>query len=119
MDIEGRQVLWQRMMDCEVEDPVGFLRGWFFDQPLENIAKYDVRDFVAWSMFEGRHQEHLTDAELRQLELFVEEVELRIGLQLYGEQTDEDDAELDRDPVDVLHKNGKSDIFQKVPKKRE
>lgn len=97
MELHDRSMLWERMMDCEAADPVSFLRGWFFDQPLENISKYDVRDFIAWSMFEGRHQEHLTVAELRQLERFVEEIEHRFSLFLYGERKENDNNQLDDD----------------------
>jgi hypothetical protein len=84
MDLEDRRLLWQRMMDSAKDDPVTFITGWFFDQPISSISQYDIRDFTAWSMFEGRHQEHLTVAELEQLEDFVDEVELRISLHLYG-----------------------------------
>ena len=79
-----RRQLWQRMVEAEADDPVSFITGWFFDQPLESISKYDLRDFVVWSMFEGRNQEHLTGEELDQLEDFVDEIEWRISLQLYG-----------------------------------
>lgn len=84
MDLEDRRLLWQRMMDSAEDDPVTFITGWFFDQPISSISQYDIRDFTAWSMFEGRHQEHLTVAELEQLEDFVDEVELRSSLHLYG-----------------------------------
>lgn len=84
MESEERRVLWKRMMDAESDDPVSFISGWFFDQTHENISRYDVRDFVAWSMFEGRNQEHLTGEELSQLEDFVEELENRIGIQIFG-----------------------------------
>jgi hypothetical protein len=84
MDLEDRRLLWQRMMDSAKDDPVTFITGWFFDQPISSISQYDIRDFTAWSMFEGRHQEHLTVAELEQLEDFVDEVELRNSLHLYG-----------------------------------
>jgi hypothetical protein len=97
MELLDRSVLWDRMMECEAADPISFLRGWFFDQPIENISKYDVRDFIAWSLFEGRHQEHLTDAELRQLERFVDEVELRISLSMYGELQDKSNSVDDND----------------------
>ena len=75
----------------EEANPVTWLSGWFFDEPIDNISKYDVRDFVAWSMFEGRHQEHLTSSEQEQLEDFVTEAELRISLFLYGKADDDDD----------------------------
>jgi hypothetical protein len=123
MELLERSVLWDRMMECEAADPVSFLRGWFFDQPLENISKYDVRDFIAWSMFEGRHQEHLTEAELRQLERFVEEVEHRFSLCIYGEEVDDDDDQLDSFDVDDASGNLRADsidsikIFSRKPKK--
>jgi pimeloyl-ACP methyl ester carboxylesterase len=83
---DERQRLWDRMALCEADDPVGFISGWFFDQPLENISKHDMRDFMAWSMFEGRRLEHLTGEETNQLEEFVDEIEWRISLHLYGPQ---------------------------------
>lgn len=85
MDLEDRRVLWQRMMDSAKKDPVTFITGWFFDQPITSISQYDIRDFLAWCMFEGRHQEHLTAAEVYQLEDFVGEVEWRISLLMHGE----------------------------------
>lgn len=115
MDLHDRQVLWNRMMECEDADPVTFLQGWFFNESLENIGRYDIRDFVAWSMFEGRHQEHLTVAELRQLEEFVEEAEHRVSLHLYGEAVDEDLADEDALLLDIAA----TGIFAKKPKKCE
>ena len=67
-----------------------FLSGWFFDVPVDTISRYDVRDFLAWSMFEGRHQEHLTIWEVKQLESFCYELEYFISLELYGEDTTDD-----------------------------
>jgi hypothetical protein len=93
MELEDRRLLWQRMMDSAKDDPVAFITGWFFDQPISSISQYDIRDFTAWSMFEGRNQEHLTVAELEQLEDFVDEVELRISLHLYGPVSPHDDNE--------------------------
>jgi hypothetical protein len=121
MELLERSVLWDRMMECEAADPISFLRGWFFDQPLENISKYDVRDFIAWSMFEGRHQEHLTEAELRQLEKFVEEVEYRFSLCIYGDFIDEQDDCLDIDDLSDTFRDYSLDqakIFSRKPKKR-
>lgn len=68
-----RQLLWKRMAEAEANDPIQFISGWFFDQPLEGISKYDVRDFIAWSMFDGRNLEHLTLEELEQLDDFSHE----------------------------------------------
>jgi hypothetical protein len=42
---------------------------------------------VAWSMFEGRNQEHLTADELRQLHDFVDELEWKISEHLYRSDT--------------------------------
>jgi len=83
-ELNERRELWERIMKCEMEDPVVFLTGWFFDEKLENITKYDLLDFVAWSMFEGRNQEHLTHDELEQLKGFVDEIEWRISIHMYG-----------------------------------
>jgi hypothetical protein len=122
MELSDRLVLWDRMMECEATDPVAFLRGWFFDQRLEKISKYDVRDFIAWSMFEGRHQEHLTVAELQQLEIFVEELEHRFSLFLYGERFDvDDDLAAHDDTCDIItdELNEAQGIFAKHLKKRK
>lgn len=107
MEIHQRQILWQRMVECESDDPAGWLRGWFFDiETIEVISKYDIRDFLTWCMFEGRHQEHLTTSELNQLEGFVDDLEYRISLQLYG-SADEDDGE-----VVEIHDDGLDDSLE-------
>ena len=84
-------------------DPVSFLSGWFFDTDLAEISNYDIRDFIAWSMFEGRHQEHLTSAELDQLEAFLAESEYRLSLHLYGEKLDGDDYDDDANDEQKTH----------------
>ena len=85
-----RDKLMNQIMDHIVDDdPVSFIRGWFFDVPLEDITRYDVLDFFAWCMFEGRNQEHLTEEEVGQLNWFVREVECRIGVFLYGAKEEE------------------------------
>jgi hypothetical protein len=100
MELEDRRLLYQRMMDCAKDDPASHITGWFFDEPIASISQYDIRDFTAWSMFEGRNQEHLTSAELEQLEDFVDEVELRISLQMYGPV---------KPPAQDENENGKGD----------
>ena len=42
---------------------------------LEQISHYDIMDFLTWSMFEGRSQEHLTVEETAQLDTFLIDVE--------------------------------------------
>ena len=91
MDPDDRKVLWDRIMDTEKEDPVKFITGWFFDQRIEDISRYDVCDFICWSMFDSRNQEHLTTEELHDLEGFLEDLEYRISLQLHG-VLDQDDS---------------------------
>jgi hypothetical protein len=93
LTLSERRSLWKSMMEAEAEDPVGFITGWFFDEPIESISKYDVRDFFVWSMFESRNQEHLTLQELDQREDFVDEIEWRISLQLFGAGDDEEPEE--------------------------
>jgi hypothetical protein len=87
-DPEDRKEVWERMVDAEKDDPISFITGWFFDQPIESISRYDVCDFICWAMFDGRNQEHLTSLELHELECFVEDVEYQISLQLYGLRDD-------------------------------
>ena len=66
MDLSERQSLWRRMQEVEDGHVCEFLSGWFFDHDCQDISAYDVRDFVCWSMFECRHQEHLSEGELLQ-----------------------------------------------------
>jgi hypothetical protein len=92
MSIQERDVLWSRMMSTmNAQTSEGatiniseFISGWFFDAPLEAISRYDVLDFLCWSLFEGRNQEHLTGYELEQLEGFLEKLEERLSYHLYG-----------------------------------
>jgi len=88
-----RSSLWRQMMHqlddmgkdgSNGYDPTYFIRGWFFGEELERITRYDMLDFCAWCMFEGRNQEHLTDEEVGQLKGFVEEFEWRLSFHLYG-----------------------------------
>lgn len=79
-----RAILWERMMDVEKNDPAAMISGWFFDQDILKISSYDIREFITWSMFEGRNQEHLTTQELEQLESFVKDLEDRISIHWYG-----------------------------------
>jgi hypothetical protein len=100
LDPDDRKILWDRMMEIEQDDPVAFISGWFFDQPLDQISRYDLCDFLCWSMFDGRSQEHLTTQELHELECFLEDFEYRISLKLFGarEESDED-AGIDKENI--------------------
>ena len=83
LDPEERKALWERIMANE-SDP-SWIEEWFLDRPaIGSISLYDIYDFVCWSLFDGRNQEHLTTHELNDLEGFVEDLEYRISLQLYG-----------------------------------
>jgi len=93
-DQHERQTLWNYVMEVVQEDPISFLTGWFFDEKIENISKYDYRDFVTWSMFEGRNQEHLTQEEISQLNSFVDEMEWRISIYLYGIKTSTNSSDM-------------------------
>mmetsp|Transcript_19693 Transcript_19693/g.29219 ORF Transcript_19693/g.29219 Transcript_19693/m.29219 type:complete len:793 (+) Transcript_19693:2-2380(+) len=89
MDRGQRAELWSNMM--EMESPIDLVSGWFFDMPIEDISRYDIRDWICWSMFEGRNLEHLTSQELNQLEAFVESLEKKISYELYGEVVEEEE----------------------------
>ena len=91
LDPEERRVLWERIMAVESEP--SWLEEWFLDRPsIESISLYDVYDFICWAMFDGRNQEHLTADELNDLEGFVEDLEYRISLQLYGVAEEEESS---------------------------
>ena len=93
LDTEERKSLWERIMAVE-SDP-SWLEEWFLDKPsIESIALYDIYDFVCWAMFDGRNQEHLTTDELNDLEGFVDDLEYRISLQLYGVSEENDNRDL-------------------------
>lgn len=103
LSLEERRSLWRDMSKATPQGTVRrLISGWFFRKPnVEDISVYDIRDFLAWSMFEGRHQEHLTDAELEQLEEFIEEWEYRISLEIYGARED-DGGDIDLDSTDAI-----------------
>jgi hypothetical protein len=125
MDLKDRGLLWSRMMGTTSAETnlVDFISGWFFDSALENISRYDVRDFLCWSMFEGRNQEHLTGDELRQLEGFLEDLEVRLSYHLFGEATEEEESALEEDEPDKengdLNRNSVSKrLFDKTGERR-
>ena len=91
MDHEERKFLWDHMMEMDT-DP-SWITGWFLDHPsIESISRYDIFDFLCWAMFDGRNQEHLTAQELQDLEGFVEDLEYRISIHLYGVTEDVPEA---------------------------
>ncbi|CAJ1934807.1 unnamed protein product [Cylindrotheca closterium] len=94
-DPEDRKILWDRIIELEKDDLGAFISGWFFDESIENISRYDVCDFLCWCMFDGRNQEHLTSLEYHELESLVEDIEYRISIQLYGAQTEVENKEVD------------------------
>lgn len=86
LELHEREKLWQNMMECiMVDDPIAYITGWFFDQDIETLSRYDILDFTTWAMFEGRNQEHLTGEEVNQLKLFVKDLEWVCSIFLYGE----------------------------------
>ena len=114
LDPYDRKLLWDRMMEIEQNDPIAFISGWFFDQSIEHISRYDVCDFICWAMFDGRNQEHLTTLELHELECFLEDFEYRISLKLYGAREEENhnrknqsenDNKSDQGPLSPMRKS--------------
>lgn len=105
--LDERRKLMDQMLDqmasmrhinpggCNDGDAISFIRGWFFDEELENITRYDVLDICTWSMFEGRNQEHLTEEEVGQLNWFVGKLECVIAVSLYGEKEEEEEEDND------------------------
>jgi hypothetical protein len=77
----------------EMDTDPSWITGWFLDHPtIESISRYDIFDFLCWAMFDGRNQEHLTTQELQDLEGFVEDLEYRISIHLYGVMEDVTEA---------------------------
>lgn len=83
-ELHERKELVERILDAVKHDPVSFITGWFFDVPIESISRYDMLDFLSWCLFEGRSQEHLTEAEVWQVYSFLAEIEYAISVHLYG-----------------------------------
>jgi len=92
MEKHERTALWLKMMNQAEEDDgylPSFITGWFFDMDgLEDLTVYDVMDWITWSMFEGRNQEHLTDEEKVYVKEFVLDLEWRLSFHFYGEIKD-------------------------------
>ena len=104
LEIRERAELWELMMADETET-IAFIEGWFFGEKLDKLTRYDVMDFLAWSMFEGRNLEHLTSEESGQLEGFVGDLEYWISVEMYGVEGSGDNKET-REKCDT---EGKSD----------
>ena len=111
LDPDDRRILWDRMIDSEKHDPVSWITGWFFDENIDNITRYDIFDFVCWSMFDGRNQEHLTLEEERELEDFIDELEMIVSLHLYGTK---DEAENEEEIFPSQPKNRNEEVDQEL-----
>ena len=115
-----RAELWRLMVDDETEC-VDFIQGWFCGEKITDLTRYDVSDFLTWSMFEGRNLEHLTHEEQAQLRGFVDDLEYRISIELYGvdvegsltvgdnDECDDDDDD-DWVPLQPLSPNRRSQL---------
>jgi hypothetical protein len=88
LEIGERAELWELMMGSEDGECSRFITGWFFGEKLENLTRYDIMDFLTWSLFEGRNIEHLTQEETNQLRGFIADLEYKISIELYGVQED-------------------------------
>lgn len=100
LEIGERAELWQLMMESEEGECSKWVSGWFFGASLETLTKYDVMDFVTWSLFEGRNIEHLTQEEMTQLKRFVADLEYNISIELHGIEYDGGDDEVDANKVE-------------------
>lgn len=93
LDPDERKALWEHIVAAESEP--SWLEEWFLDRPsIESIRLYDIYDFICWALFDGRNQEHLTTDELNDLEGYVDDLEYRISLQLYGISEEEDNPDI-------------------------
>lgn len=93
LETRERSELWDLMMDSmDLEDKEcsKFISGWFFGESLEKLTRYDIMDYLTWSLFEGRSMEHLTQEEMQQLRGFVTDLEYRVSMELYGVEEEDD-----------------------------
>lgn len=121
MKEEDRQVLWNRICETEKSNPTEFIRGWFFEQPIDKITKNDVRNFIAWCMFEGRNQEHLTSDEFKQSENFIfhlEEIITQYFVRLEREKERNDDGSNVTDETILKNNNTQNENNEKEKVKR-
>ncbi len=113
LEIGERSELWNYMMDAE-DDCVSFISGWFFGESLDKLTRYDVMDFMTWSLFEGRNMEHLTMEEMGQLEGFVGDLEYKISVEFYGvkqEEVEDDDGGEERKEGEAKDDKEERDFF--------
>ncbi|EED86688.1 predicted protein [Thalassiosira pseudonana CCMP1335] len=113
LEIGERSELWNYMMDAE-DDCVSFISGWFFGESLDKLTRYDVMDFMTWSLFEGRNMEHLTMEEMGQLERFVGDLEYKISVEFYGvkqEEVEDDDGGEERKEGEAKDDKEERDFF--------
>lgn len=100
----------RRFYFCSEDECGEFISGWFFGESLHNLTRYDIMDYLAWSMFEGRNIEHLTHEEVLQLRGFLSDLEYKISIELHGVEDDAncllcpilDDGDVNDDSVDEL-----------------
>lgn len=111
LETRERAELWELIMDSE-EECSEFISGWFFGEKLENLTRYDVMDFLTWSLFEGRNMEHLTHEEMNQLRGFVTDLEYKISIELYGREEGivEEDEQKIVNGDDANDEEGKEDF---------
>ena len=120
LEARERAELWEFMMDSE-EECVEFITGWFSGIKLEMLTKYDIMDFMSWSLFEGRNIEHLTHEELHQLRGFVSDLEYKISIELYGARKEGEESqgkndtaagkeEMEVDEIKTHREDGKTSI---------
>jgi len=112
LDSEERKLLWDRMMAADSD--ITWVTGWFLDNPdsIEDISRYEIFDFICWALFDGRNQEHLTTQELQDLESFIEDMEYRISVTLYGVVDDEDKDGFSVGPLELVEEDSKEDATE-------
>ncbi|KAK5135614.1 hypothetical protein LTR08_005094 [Meristemomyces frigidus] len=77
LDQRGRRALFEKVKS-EIHDTERFLSGWFREAKVEDIGREDLKEFLAWTFWEGRVGEE-DDGEL---EVFAGEVEAMLGRRL-------------------------------------
>lgn len=109
LETSERDGLWELMMDSMAgdDDCSEFISGWFFGEQIDKLTRYDIMDYLCWSLFEGRNMEHLTHEEMGQLAEFVADLEYKISIERHGlleedhvAEGNENEKREDKDEVD-------------------
>ena len=99
---EERMVLIRKCLD-HVPDIEVYLSGWFLGSPLADIKRENVREFFAWSFMDEK-LEDTNEAEAAELDVFIEQLESRLGRELEDGRGKASSLKVTLDKVPMQHR---------------